>query len=238
MLQLVLLGGGQAVVALATVGLGLADPAAQGLLMDAQILRNVGDGPAHGSRAHGAHQGIYGVLPWCWWFSFARTVTLASGTPQISVQLSIRDLMWLTFLPNERVADKNFLFENSPPRKHKLRQVVDVVFGVHDDRAVELGSRIKQLKGRLNRSRAELAAATAFVTEQDGETATDPQVRLGAEHELASITAQLEELDQRGRAATSFAEDLRQTYRALTPDLEHVYAARARVVDVEWKVFS
>ncbi|MFJ8173750.1 hypothetical protein ACIQ64_35785, partial [Streptomyces sp. NPDC094473] len=70
--------------------------------------------------------------------------------------LSIRDLMWLTFLPNERVADKNFLFESSPPRKHKLRQVVDVVFGVHDDRAVELGSRIKQLEGRLNRSRAEL----------------------------------------------------------------------------------
>ncbi|WP_189202662.1 HAD-IA family hydrolase, partial [Streptomyces purpureus] len=26
---------------------------------------------------------------WCWWFSFARTVTLASGTPQISVQLSV-----------------------------------------------------------------------------------------------------------------------------------------------------
>jgi hypothetical protein len=27
-------------------------------------------------------------------------------------------------------------------------------------------------------------------------------------------------------------------YRALTPDLEHVYAARARVVDVVWKVLS
>ncbi len=41
-----------------------------------------------GSRARGARQGTYGVLPWCWWFSFARTVTLASGTPQISVQLT------------------------------------------------------------------------------------------------------------------------------------------------------
>ncbi|MEW2417883.1 DNA recombination protein RecN [Streptomyces sp. NPDC046866] len=127
--------------------------------------------------------------------------------------LSIRDLMWLTFLPNERVADKNFLFENSPPRKHKLRQVVDVVFGVHDDRAVELGSRIKQLEGRLNRSQAELAAATAFVAEQDGETATDPQTRLTAEAQLTAITAQLEELDQQAHAATSFAEELRQTHR-------------------------
>ncbi|MFI6085013.1 hypothetical protein ACIBBB_29290, partial [Streptomyces sp. NPDC051217] len=33
--------------------------------------------------------GIYGVLAWCWWISFARTVTLASGTPQISVQLKL-----------------------------------------------------------------------------------------------------------------------------------------------------
>ncbi|UNO41906.1 hypothetical protein [Streptomyces sp. MST-110588] len=39
------------------------------------------------------------MLPWCWWFSFARTVTLASGTPQISVQLTwgnngqLRDLL-------------------------------------------------------------------------------------------------------------------------------------------------
>lgn len=40
-----------------------------------------------GPRARGARPGIYGVLPWSWWFSFARTVTLASGTPQISVQL-------------------------------------------------------------------------------------------------------------------------------------------------------
>ncbi len=47
--ELVLLGGGQPVVALATVGPGLADPAAQGLLVDAQVLRDVGDGPAGGA---------------------------------------------------------------------------------------------------------------------------------------------------------------------------------------------
>ncbi|AEY94314.1 hypothetical protein SHJG_p1183 (plasmid) [Streptomyces hygroscopicus subsp. jinggangensis 5008] len=128
--------------------------------------------------------------------------------------LSFRDLMWLTFLPNERVADKNFLFENSPPRKHKLRQVVDVVFGVHDDRAVELGARIKQLGERLNRSRAELAAAKTFVEEQQTGTAADPQTRATAERELSAINTQLEELDQRARAATDFADQLRHTHRA------------------------
>ncbi|MER7408268.1 hypothetical protein ABT373_38915 [Streptomyces sp. NPDC000070] len=68
-------------------------------------------------------------------------------------------------------------------RKHKLRQVVDVAFGVHDDRAVELGQRIQELGGRLNRAKAELAAARTFVVEQaptalDGEpTAAETQLQ-------------------------------------------------------------
>ncbi|GHC82040.1 hypothetical protein GCM10010349_65710 [Streptomyces flavofungini] len=49
MLQLVPLGGGEPVVAFAVVGLGLADPAAQGLLMDAQVLRDVRDRTAGGA---------------------------------------------------------------------------------------------------------------------------------------------------------------------------------------------
>lgn len=59
------------------------------------------------------------------------------------------------------VADKNCLFENDYMRKHKLRQVLDIAFGVHDDRAVALGRRIQELGGRLSRAKAELAASRA-----------------------------------------------------------------------------
>ncbi|MER6354655.1 DNA recombination protein RecN [Streptomyces sp. NPDC001634] len=134
--------------------------------------------------------------------------------------LSFRDLMWLAFLPNERVADKNFLFENDYMRKHKLRQVVDVVFGVHDDRAVELGQRIRELGGRLTQAKAELAAARSFVQEQaptavtHGEAVSSP---LTYEQELADITSQLEALDQAAQAGTEFAAQLRR---------EHQQAAR------------
>ncbi|AGK80837.1 Transposase, IS4 [Streptomyces microflavus DSM 40593] len=94
MLQLVELGGGEPVVPLAAVGLGLADPAAQGLLMDAEVLRDVGDRAAGGADlTDRALAQFIRVLTWCWWFSFARTVTLASGTPQISVQLTIERLI-------------------------------------------------------------------------------------------------------------------------------------------------
>lgn len=78
--ELVLLGAGQPVVALTTVGLGLADPAAQGLLMDAQILRNVRDRAA--GRADLTDRMLTELIGYlrgagmCWWFSFARIVTL------------------------------------------------------------------------------------------------------------------------------------------------------------------
>ncbi|MFE7368422.1 coiled-coil domain-containing protein [Streptomyces anulatus] len=127
--------------------------------------------------------------------------------------LSFRDVMWLAFLPNERIADKNFLFENDYMRKHKLRQVLDVVFGVHDDRAVELGQRIQELGGRLNRAKAELAAARTFVVEQDPTALDSEPTPAIHERELDDITSQLQELDRRAQAGTKFAAHLRRQHR-------------------------
>jgi len=138
--------------------------------------------------------------------------------------LSFRDLMWLTFLTNERVADKNFLFENSHMRMHKLRQVVDVVFGIHDDRAVEIGARINELSTRLARSRAELATTRAFVDEQYAQP-VDSHIRADAERALVTITTQIEEIDQRARASTAFAEELRAAHRVAAQQAHSTAAA-------------
>ncbi|WP_240679078.1 MULTISPECIES: hypothetical protein [unclassified Streptomyces] len=128
--------------------------------------------------------------------------------------LSFRDVMWLAFLPNERVADKNFLFENDYMRKHKLRQVVDVVFGVHDDRTVELGQCIQELGRRLNRAKAELAAARTFAGEQAPTALNNEPAPAVHERELADITSLLRELDRRARAGTEFAAQLRSQHKA------------------------
>ncbi|MED7949309.1 DNA recombination protein RecN [Streptomyces sp. BE303] len=128
--------------------------------------------------------------------------------------LSFRDLMWLAFLPNERVADKNFLFENDRMRKHKLRQVVDVVFGVHDDRAVELGNRIQALESRFNQAKSDLSAARTFVAEQDPSALENsPAASNPVEQELADIAIQLTQIDQQARAATDFAARLRRNHQ-------------------------
>lgn len=126
--------------------------------------------------------------------------------------LSIRDLMNLAFLPNERIASKNFLFENEYMKKHKLKQVVDVVFGVHDDRAVELGQRIKELGARLTQARSELAAARVFVDEQDVPT-VGALIAEQYEGELRELTEQLRALDEAAQASTTFAGRLRREHQ-------------------------
>jgi len=57
----------QPVVAFTGVRFGLADPAAQGFLVDAEVLRDVRDGAAGGADlADRALTQFIGVFPWCW----------------------------------------------------------------------------------------------------------------------------------------------------------------------------
>ncbi|PNG93981.1 hypothetical protein SMF913_10006 [Streptomyces malaysiensis] len=74
MSQLFPLCGGQPVVAFAGVRLSLADPPAQGLLVDAQVFCDVCDRTAGGADlADGPLAELVRVFTWCWhcsWFSF------------------------------------------------------------------------------------------------------------------------------------------------------------------------
>lgn len=129
--------------------------------------------------------------------------------------LSIRDLLWLCFMPNERLDDKNLLFEKSVPMKRlKLRQVVDVVFGVHDDKAVELGRRVKELETRLSRARNEYVTTQAFLDEQELGTRIQLELTRGeAESAFAAAIRAQNDLDGQVRAASTFATELRTRHR-------------------------
>ena len=128
--------------------------------------------------------------------------------------LSIRDLLWLCYMPNERLDDKNLLFESNYMKRLKLRQVVDVVFSVHDDKAVELGRRVKELEARRGRARMEYDMTQKFLDEQ--ELGTRLQVELardGAEAAATAAERALADLDNQIRAASTFAADLRARHR-------------------------
>ena len=90
-------------------------------------------------------------------------------------------------MPNERLDDKNLLFESAYMKQLKLRQVVNVVFGVHDDKAVELGRRVKELEARRGRARMEYDMTQKFLDEQ--ELGTRLQVELVRDRAEAAATA-------------------------------------------------
>ncbi|MGI5239134.1 DNA recombination protein RecN [Dactylosporangium sp. CA-139066] len=127
--------------------------------------------------------------------------------------LSFRDLMWLCFLPNERLDGKDLLFESVPMKHLKLRQVVDVVFDVHDDHTVEIGRRIRTVEADLAAARAAYRAAEQLVEEQHVGGRDDLEaLHRSAKEELAACAQALADLDGRARAATGFAADLRERH--------------------------
>lgn len=128
--------------------------------------------------------------------------------------MSIRDLFWLVYMPNERLDDKNLLFESSHMRSIKLRQVIDVVFNVHDHRRAELADRINMMEGDLVRRRSDLASATRFVEEQEPRSEAHLEVELGlVEEELTEAMARVGQVETTIREATSFASGIRDRHR-------------------------
>lgn len=128
--------------------------------------------------------------------------------------LSFRDLMWLAYLPNERLDNKNLLHESNYMQRLKLRQVVDIIFGVHDDAAVELGRRVSELDSRLSKARQELDALNRFMTEQEPRPPVELEMLVAdvqARIELARV--EVHQLDTQGHATTDFAEGLRRRHQ-------------------------
>ncbi|MFF5228235.1 DNA recombination protein RecN [Dactylosporangium sp. NPDC000521] len=142
--------------------------------------------------------------------------------------LSFRDLMWLCFLPNERLDGKDLLFRSVPMKHLKLRQVVDVVFDVHDDHSVEIGRRIRAVEAELSAARAAYRAAEQIVDEQHVGGREDLEaLHRTAKDELAACAQALAALDAQARADTMFAEELRERHRAAAVEA-HRTAAELR----------
>ncbi|GAA1556404.1 hypothetical protein GCM10009827_091620 [Dactylosporangium maewongense] len=139
--------------------------------------------------------------------------------------LSFRDLMWLCFLPNERLDGKDLLFRSVPMKHLKLRQVVDVVFDVHDDHSVEIGRRIRAVEAELSAARAAYRAAEQIVDEQHVGGREDLEaLHRTAKDELAACAQALAALDAQARADTMFAEELRERHGAAAAEARRTAA--------------
>jgi septal ring factor EnvC (AmiA/AmiB activator) len=128
--------------------------------------------------------------------------------------LSFRDVMWLAFLPADRLTRRRLLHESGAPMKQiKLRQLIEVVFGVHDQQLASMGERIALLERERDAHAAEIQSLQTFLKEQETPDRLQVLADLEAvERDLGSQLEHLQKLDSRMEAETGFAHETRKRY--------------------------
>lgn len=143
--------------------------------------------------------------------------------------LSFRDVMWLAFLDSGRMIPRHLLHESaSPMKKLKLRQLIEVIFGVHDQELATLGDRIGLLQSERDRKKNEVASLRDFLAEQEvGDSLGIRAAIEEAERECAPLEERLESVSQRMRASSDYADSLRERFSVLRGEASR-FAARIR----------
>lgn len=149
-----------------------------------------------------------------------------------TVLLSVRDLYDVMFVPNERLDNKNLVFEQSAhAKRQKFRQTVDAIFGVHDNRDAVLQRRYTNAREEANNAKARAHALRRFAEEEHPRgpavLATD---LVEADELVTSLSTALTALDQQQGASKQASIAL----RAQLADAEReARDARIRVRDRE-----
>lgn len=135
-----------------------------------------------------------------------------SGTDRMSA----RDLMWICLFLNERVGSQQLLHTGNVMKQLKLRQVVDAVFGVHDNERVDLARRIKDAATSLEAQRRSLEHLTEFVTQQEPKSAEQlAEEARELDIDLMTVQDQIRALETRERATSEFATQFRTFHAEL-----------------------
>lgn len=132
--------------------------------------------------------------------------------------LSFRDAMWLAFLEGDRMlARHNLLFESADFMKRlKLRQLIEVTFGVHNQELASIGERIRLVERERDAQRAEIESLATFLREQNVAGRLDVQMAIAElSEQIKPLESMLEGVDQQMRAASDFADAVRSRYGTL-----------------------
>ncbi|MEV4219103.1 hypothetical protein [Nonomuraea sp. NPDC049725] len=136
-----------------------------------------------------------------------------SQLDSVTHALSFRDLSALWFLSNTRLDNKNLLHEHQPHIAIKLRQVIDILFDVHDQSGAALAAQISELRTELAAERTGMHALRRFLEDQGvaghGELEAREETIL---RQHRSAQADLQRLDEQVTENTGFASQLRNEY--------------------------
>ncbi|WP_157412219.1 DNA recombination protein RecN [Agreia sp. Leaf283] len=149
--------------------------------------------------------------------------------------LGFRDLLWLCLFYNERVGSQQLLHVGHTMKEIKLRQVVDAVFGVHDNDQAELARRVKEAQTALDYQRRSVESLQEFVSQQQPKSLDALELEADdLDKELSRVSKDLRALTQRELAASDFAAKLRQRHAELAgsaADADALVRDRASLVD-------
>ncbi|MEM9520374.1 MAG: hypothetical protein AAGA37_13710 [Actinomycetota bacterium] len=129
-------------------------------------------------------------------------------------RLSIRDLLRLVFVRYEDLGQEHLLRENQPPVRLKFEQVIDVLFGAHDNRAASVAAEMQRIRTEIQKHERELSTILAFMAEQHvpAEDVLGSELdELGAE--LEQRNAELAELEDEMSAVADFGQQQRLTHQ-------------------------
>ncbi|MET3162402.1 UNVERIFIED_ORG: hypothetical protein ABIB19_000790 [Arthrobacter sp. UYEF10] len=135
-----------------------------------------------------------------------------SGTDR----LGFRDVMGVCLYLNERVGSQQLLHSGNFMKELKLRQVVDAIYGVHDNDQAELARRIKEAQAALDNQRQAVELLQEFVAQQQPKPLVALEIEAeDLDKELRGIDKELRALGRREAAASAFASELRQRHAEL-----------------------
>lgn len=125
--------------------------------------------------------------------------------------LSIRDVFRVMFLPNERLDNKDLAYERSNFMvRQKFRQLVDVIFGVHDPEGAQLAASIKAATEAVNEAKRAEAALTQLANDDHPAGPAELQMILTqAETDIEAATAEIAALDAQQRTNDGALAELR-----------------------------
>jgi hypothetical protein len=131
-------------------------------------------------------------------------------------------------MPNNRLDGKQLLREANPHEARKMRQVIEVVFEVHDDQLAKLAEVVKEGEERRAALLRDIRSLELFLEEQDVPERVEIQARLAElDAERRRLDRRLTDLTNTMRAQTDYAQALRVEY-AEQAEVARSLSARVR----------
>ena len=128
---------------------------------------------------------------------------------------SFRDLSDLFFLPHRRMDNLELLHERHYPRRLKLRQTIDLIFGAHDNVLVAANALLDEVRETFAKLNLEIETISTYLGEQGVEEDHDlKRDEARTEQDLDDARSALAQLESEMASETASADELRSKYDA------------------------